>query len=119
MVSKIGSATTKTFLLVLGIWMGHRRWSKSCPNTGKNGDDPTMPEICPITQPITRFDESKLLTLAKSIGWITIDANVAAAPPHTNGSNAFATPLAALAVIDLLISPFVGADDDATADMMS
>ena len=51
-----------------------------------------------------------LLTLAKSIGWITIDANVAAAPPHTNGSSALAAELTALAVMDRLIG---GADGDA------
>jgi hypothetical protein len=34
---------------------------------------------------------SKLQTFAKSIGWITIEANVAADPPQTNGSSSCST----------------------------
>ena len=48
--------------------------------------------------------------MAKSIGWMTTDANVAAAPPHTNGSSALAAELTALAVMDRLSG---GADGDA------
>ena len=63
----------------------------------------------------TKYNSTIWLTFAKSIGWITTDAKVAAEPPHTNGSNALAKPLFDFAVIDLLISTFEDEDAEAAA----
>lgn len=38
-------------------------------------------------------------TLARSIGWITTEAKVAAEPPHTNGSAVFANPMVIIAFL--------------------